>query len=134
VLIYFALKAKDYNFEKILAVMSDSNDWKKRLGTVYSTDPDYDFNYGEQDDVETPPPSSQTLYVQLDRKKRKGKVVTLVTGFKGKDDDLQALGKELKKKCGTGGSVKDGEIIIQGDFKTRIGELLQGDGYKIKFR
>ncbi|HYW94226.1 MAG TPA: translation initiation factor [Bacteroidales bacterium] len=114
--------------------MSDSNDWKKRLGTVYSTDPDYDFNYGEQDDVETPPPSSQTLYVQLDRKKRKGKVVTLVTGFKGKDDDLQALGKELKKKCGTGGSVKDGEIIIQGDFKTRIGELLQGDGYKIKFR
>lgn len=133
-LIYFALKAKDYNFEKILAVMSDSNDWKKRLGTVYSTDPDYDFNYGEQDDVETPPPSSQTLYVQLDRKKRKGKVVTLVTGFKGKDDDLQALGKELKKKCGTGGSVKDGEIIIQGDFKTRIGELLQGDGYKIKFR
>ncbi len=98
--------------------MSDSNDWKKRLGTVYSTDPDFSYHYDEKKDVATPDPSKQTLYVQLDRKKRKGKVVTLVTGFVGKDDDLEELGKELKKKCGTGGSVKDGEIIIQGDFKS----------------
>ena len=114
--------------------MSDSNDWKKRLGMVYSTNPEYQFNYGEGDETETPPPSKQTLYIQLDRKKRKGKVVTLVTGFKGNDDDLQELGKELKKKCGTGGSIKDGEIIIQGDFKTRTGDLLREDGYRVKFR
>ncbi len=114
--------------------MSDNSDWKKRLGMVYSTNPKFNFEYdGKEEDV-TPEPSAQTLYIQLDRKKRKGKVVTLITGFRGTSGDLEALGKELKKKCGTGGSAKEGEIIIQGDFKSRAGELLGAEGYKVKFR
>ena len=78
--------------------MNDSNDWKKRLGMVYSTDPDFKYDYEEKDETDTPVPSSQTLYIQLDRKKRKGKVVTLITGFKGKNDDLEELGKRAEKK------------------------------------
>ena len=114
--------------------MNESNDWKKRLGMVYSTNPDYAYNYGEEDATVTPDPGSQTLYIQLDRKKRKGKVVTLITGFAGREEDLENLGKDLKKKCGTGGSVKEGEIIIQGDFKERTGDLLKEKGFKVKFR
>ncbi len=114
--------------------MSASNDWKKRLGVVYSTDPDFSYNDGKDEASVTPPPASQTLIIQLDRKKRKGKVVTLVTGFSGRGEDLEELGKTLKKKCGTGGSVKDGEIIIQGDFKERVSELLKQEGYKVKLR
>ena len=101
---------------------------------VYSTDPDFQYDDGKKEEGSTLPPSSQTLNIQLDKKKRKGKVVTLITGFKGKDDDLEELGKVLKKKCGTGGSVKDCEIIIQGDFKSRVGELLVQEGYKVRFR
>ena len=106
------------------------NDWKKRLGTVYSTNPDYQYNYGDEEEQETPEPSKQLLYIALDRKGRKGKVVTLISGFQGNEDNLNELGKELKKKCGTGGSVKDGEILIQGDFKKRVKEILEKDGYK----
>ena len=99
---------------------------------VYSTDPDYNFEAEPDPQEETPSPGEQKLYLSLDRKNRKGKAVTLVEGFKGSSDDLKALGKELKGRCGTGGSVKDGEIIIQGDFRERVAGLLKEKGYSVK--
>lgn len=109
-----------------------NNDWKERLGIVFSTNPDFDYDKGKQEEQETLPANQQDLRVLLDRKKRKGKTVTLVTGFVGSENDLKVLGKALKSKCGVGGTVKDGEIIIQGDFCKRIIELLKADGYKVK--
>ncbi len=108
------------------------NDWKKRLGVVYSTDPDYQFESGEESRPDTRPPGKQTLYVRLDRKGRKGKTVTLVDGFIGSTEDLKTLGKELKSKCGVGGSVKDDGIILQGDFRDRVISLLTEKGYHVK--
>ena len=108
------------------------NDWKKRLGVVFSTNPD--FTYEEeavQEDV-TLEPSKQNLIVSIDRKGRGGKQVTLVSGFVGSSDDLAELGRTLKVKCGVGGSAKDGEITIQGDFRDRVGALLKDMGYKAK--
>ncbi len=108
------------------------NDWKKRLGVVFSTNPD--FAYEEetvQEDV-TLEPSKQNLIVSIDRKGRGGKQVTLVTGFIGSQDDLADLGRALKVKCGVGGSAKDGEITIQGDFRDRVVALLKEMGYKAK--
>jgi translation initiation factor 1 len=108
------------------------NDWKKRLGMVYSTNPDFKFETGAQEDEESPAPGLQQLYVSLDRKNRKGKKVTLVEGFRGPEAELKELARELKNFCGAGGSAGEGRILIQGDFRGRITGLLQDKGYKVK--
>ena len=105
------------------------NDWKDRLNVVYSTNPDFNYENIEEEEAETLPKNQQKLRVSMEKKGRGGKTVTLVKGFIGKEDDLKDLGKLLKTKCGVGGSVKEDEIIIQGDFKQRITELLKAEGY-----
>jgi translation initiation factor 1 len=108
------------------------NDWKKRLGVVFSTNPDFNYEEAVEGEPETLEPSKQNLIVSIDRKGRGGKQVTLVTGFVGTSDDLAELGRTLKVKCGVGGSAKDGEITIQGDFRDRVVALLKDMGYKAK--
>lgn len=105
------------------------NDWKSRLGVVFSTNPDFQYETQAEEEVETLSPEKQKLIVTIDRRSRAGKQVTLVTGFIGSEDDLQDLGRKLKVKCGVGGSAKNGEIVIQGDFRDRIVKLLQDMGY-----
>lgn len=109
--------------------MKNNNDWKERLNVVYSTNPNFNYEMDDDEEQVTPTPAQQNLRVQLDRKNRGGKVVTLITGFVGTDNDLKDLGKFLKTKCGVGGAAKDGEIIVQGDFKQKILELLKKEGY-----
>lgn len=108
--------------------------FKKITGNVvYSTNSNYAYDYDEGNkNEETLPPHQQNLKVWLDRKKRKGKVVTLIQGFVGNDDDLKDLAKILKTKCGVGGSAKDGEIIIQGDVREKVMEILAKENYKAK--
>jgi len=105
---------------------------KEKLNIVYSTNPDFQFQYDEDEEQETPQNGHQKLYVSIDRKQRGGKEVTLVEGFIGKEEDLKELGKMLKTKCGVGGSVKDNEILIQGNFKDKIFDLLVKEGYSVK--
>ena len=106
-----------------------NNDWKERLNIVYSTNPDFKYETEDEEIVETPDKKQQKLRVSIEKKGRGGKTVTLVTGFIGNENDLKELEKTLKTKCGVGGTVKDGEIVIQGDFKQRIIDLLKADGY-----
>lgn len=108
------------------------NDWKKRLGVVFSTNPDFTYEEEGIREEATLEPSRQSLTVSIDRKGRGGKQVTLVSGFVGTSDDLAQLGRTLKMKCGVGGSAKDGEITIQGDFRDRVTALLKDMGYKAK--
>ncbi len=109
-----------------------AKDWKDRLGVVYSTNQDFQYENDIPEEEETLAPQQQDLRVMLDKKNRKGKAVTLVTGFVGADDDLKQLAKLLKSKCGVGGSSKGGEILIQGDFRDQVMQLLQKEGYKAK--
>lgn len=102
-----------------------------KKGIIYSTNSDYEYDF-DNEEVETLPSNEQTLKVMLDKKNRKGRIVTLITGFVGTNNDLKDLGKLLKSKCGVGGSAKDDEIIIQGDFIQKIKEILQKEGFKIK--
>ncbi|MDL2256911.1 translation initiation factor [Bacteroidales bacterium OttesenSCG-928-I14] len=105
------------------------NDWKERLNVVYSTNPDYQYEKGDEEEVDTLAKEKQQLRISLDKRNRGGKKVTLITGFVGKEEDLQSLAKFLKTKCGVGGSAKDGEIIIQGDFRQKILEILHKEYY-----
>jgi len=108
------------------------NDWKKRLGVVYSTNPDFKYETSPEEEPDTLPPSKQNLIVSIDRRNRGGKQVTLVKGFVGKEEDLKDLGKTLKVKCGVGGTAKDGEITIQGDMRDKVVQILSSMGYKAK--
>lgn len=112
--------------------MKPDNDWKQRLGVVYSTDPNFNYATEETAEAETLEPSRQRLTVTIDRRNRGGKQVTLVSGFVGTQEDLAALGKTLKVKCGVGGSAKVGEITIQGDLRDKVTELLRNMGYNAK--
>ena len=105
---------------------------KKRENVVYSTNPNFSYDGEDETEQETIENNKQLLYVSIDRKQRKGKDVTLIEGFVGIEDDLKDLGKKLKSSCGGGGTVKDGEILIQGNHRDKIMELLEKDGYKVK--
>ena len=108
------------------------NDWKKRLGVVYSTSEDFDYDTEKPEEEDTLKPQQQKLIVSLDKKNRKGKAVTLISGFVGSSDDLKSLEKELKNKCGVGGSSKDGDILLQGDHRTKVLEYLKAKSYQAK--
>ncbi|MDO4462787.1 MAG: translation initiation factor [Bacteroidia bacterium] len=105
---------------------------KNAVGVVYSTNPDFQYEYEEEQEVETLEPAQQKLIVSLDKRQRAGKSVTLVSGFVGTEADLQSLGKWLKQQCGVGGSAKDGEILVQGDVRDKVVTLLTNKGYKAK--
>lgn len=112
--------------------MKNDNDWKQRLGVVYSTNPDFQYQTAEVVEAETLPAGRQRLTVSIDRRQRAGKQVTLVKGFVGTSEDLASLAKTLKTKCGVGGTAKDGEITIQGDLRDKIVALLASMGYNAK--
>ena len=104
-------------------------DRKKRIGVVYSTNPDYEYSDDSQEESDTLPKNQQKMRLNMERAGRGGKTVTLVKGFVGSEEDITTLSKLLKQKCGVGGSVKDGEIIIQGDHRQRLIEILKKEGY-----
>ena len=104
------------------------NDWKDRLNIVYSTNPDFRYDDGAEEEEATPEKDRQKLRVNIEKKGRGGKTVTVVSGFTGREDDLKELGRLLKTKCGVGGSVKDGEILIQGEWRERVIQLLKDEG------
>ena len=105
------------------------NDWKDRLGMVYSTNPDFQFVTDDEPEAETLPKNQQRLRVRIEKNGRGGKTATIISGFIGSETDLKELGKWLKGRLGVGGSAKDGEVLVQGDFKQRIIDLLKADGY-----
>jgi translation initiation factor 1 len=105
---------------------------RERVNVVFSTKPDYKYEYEESREPSTLPNNQQDLRVLIDRKQRAGKTVTLITGFVGKTEDLEKLGKLLKTKCGVGGTVKNSEILLQGDFRERVMQILLNEGYKAK--
>lgn len=108
------------------------SDWKERLGVVYSTNPDFKYETAQPEQAETLAPEKQRLIVRIDRRNRGGKQVTLVEGFVGSQEDLAALGRTLKVKCGVGGAAKDGEITIQGDLRDKVVAILTCLGYNAK--
>ncbi len=103
-----------------------------RVNIIYSTNPDFQYEYKEKDVFVTLPNNQQNLKISRDRKQRAGKTVTVITGFIGSKEDIEKLSKTLKTKCGSGGSVKDGQILIQGDFCDKILNFLLNEGYKAK--
>lgn len=107
-----------------------SKNKKIPVGVVFSTNPDFDFSFDNDDVAETLPAEKQKMKIQLDKKARAGKQVTLITGFVGNDDDLEVLAKKLKNLCGCGGSAKDGEILIQGDVRDKVLTWLVAQGYR----
>jgi translation initiation factor 1 len=109
-----------------------NNDWKNRNGVVYSTNPDFGYTDPDISAPQTVEPNKQNLRVMLDTSMRAGKKVTMVTGFVGSESDLELLGKTLKSACGVGGSVKEGNILIQGDLRDKVVKLLNTAGYKAK--
>lgn len=114
--------------------MAKKNEWKRRDGVVYSTEPDYDYTIPSAEHPERVPPGRQILQVLLDKSGRAGKQVTVIAGFAGPQKDLDLLAKMLKTKCGVGGSVKDGEILIQGDLREKVAGILAKEGFKTKLR
>jgi len=110
--------------------MSKKN--KERLNVVYSTNPNFNYEVESDEEQETLAPQFQKLYVSIDKKQRAGKEVTLIEGFVGSEEDLKDLGKMLKNKCGVGGTVKEGEVLIQGNFRDKIIEILIKEGYQVK--
>ena len=123
------IQKMSYLWQTLKQIHMKNNDWKDRLNVVYSTNPDYQYENIGEEEAETLPKNQQKLRVSMEKKGRGGKTVTLIRGFVGTEDDLKELGKLLKTKCGVGGSAKDDEIIIQGDFKQRIIDLLKAEGY-----
>lgn len=112
--------------------MAKKNEWKNREGVVYSTNQNFNYEYSGANEAETLPTQQQNLKVLLDKSGRAGKQVTIVTGFVGKNEDLESLAKLLKTKCGVGGSSKDGEVILQGDLRDKVVQALVKEGYKAK--
>ena len=123
------IQKMSYLWQTLKQIHMKNNDWKDRLNVVYSTNPDYQYENIGEEEAETLPKNQQKLRVSMEKKGRGGKTVTLIRGFVGTEDDLKELSKLLKTKCGVGGSAKDEEIIIQGDFKQRIIDLLKAEGY-----
>ncbi len=108
------------------------NKHKERKGIVYSTNPDFSYEDNQSTQADTLPPEKQLLKVLLDKKSRAGKMVTLIEGFIGQEEDMEALAKTLKTHCGAGGSAKEGVILIQGDVRDKVMAFLNSKGYKTK--
>lgn len=113
-------------------MVKKNNDWKDRLNVVFSTNPDFKYESEEPEEPDTLPAERQQLRIQLDKRHRNGKSVTLITGFVGTEEDLKSLARSLKTACGVGGSCKEGEILIQGDFRTKVLAWLQKEHYRAR--